>query len=276
MDNSLIDLGKLAEPAKILIERVSDAVGAFCRPYQMKRIARAEVEVEKIKRIGELELKEEENRAIQRMIKIETKKLYNIESITVKAIDYLNENSNPKEVDSDWLDYFFTQCEIVSDEQMQQVWAKILAQECNSSGLFSKRTLDVVRVFEKDEAEYFTKLCRFKAEFLDTTEPLIFNPKESIYEENGITFSVLNHFASIGLITFDPISGYVYKPEEKNVCIKYFDKVYNLELPSNAYKLEIGKVLFTSIGKELSQISGAEPIEGFEHYLENKFAKYLK
>lgn len=46
--NSLIDLGKLAEPATKLIEKVSDAVGGIAKPWQIKRVASAEAAAAKI------------------------------------------------------------------------------------------------------------------------------------------------------------------------------------------------------------------------------------
>jgi hypothetical protein len=53
-----IDISKLAEPATVLIQKISDAVIGFTKPWQMKRIAKAEIEVEKIRKFGEMELNE--------------------------------------------------------------------------------------------------------------------------------------------------------------------------------------------------------------------------
>ena len=64
----LIDLGNLSQPATTLINRVSDAVGGIAKPWQMKRVARAEAEVEEIKAATHLKLQEQEERALHRMI----------------------------------------------------------------------------------------------------------------------------------------------------------------------------------------------------------------
>ena len=40
--NSIINLGGLSKPATVLIEKISDAVGGVFKPYQIKRIAKAE------------------------------------------------------------------------------------------------------------------------------------------------------------------------------------------------------------------------------------------
>jgi hypothetical protein len=45
-DHSLINIGELAKPATVLIEKISDAVGEIYKPYQAKRVAKAETEAE--------------------------------------------------------------------------------------------------------------------------------------------------------------------------------------------------------------------------------------
>ena len=42
----LINLGDLSKPATVLIERVSDAVGGIAKPWQIKRIAKAETKAD--------------------------------------------------------------------------------------------------------------------------------------------------------------------------------------------------------------------------------------
>jgi hypothetical protein len=44
--SSLINLGDLSKPATVLIEKISDAVGALYKPRQIKRLAQAEAESE--------------------------------------------------------------------------------------------------------------------------------------------------------------------------------------------------------------------------------------
>jgi Protein of unknown function (DUF2806) len=45
-------------------------------------------------------------------------------------------------VNDDWITNFFDKCRIVSDEEMQQIWAKVLAVEANKPGTYSKRTVN--------------------------------------------------------------------------------------------------------------------------------------
>lgn len=56
--NSLVNLGDLSKPATVLIEKISDAIGALYKPRQIKRIAQAEAEAEKIKALAGIEVTE--------------------------------------------------------------------------------------------------------------------------------------------------------------------------------------------------------------------------
>jgi hypothetical protein len=53
---SIFSLGGLTQPATTLIEKISDAIGGIFKPYQIKRVAQAEAEAEKIKAIRQVEL----------------------------------------------------------------------------------------------------------------------------------------------------------------------------------------------------------------------------
>ncbi len=50
----IINIGELSKPATILIEKVSDAVGGLLKPWQIRRVAKAEADAEKIKALAEI------------------------------------------------------------------------------------------------------------------------------------------------------------------------------------------------------------------------------
>jgi hypothetical protein len=269
---SLIDIGKLAEPAKVLIEKISDAVGWVAKPYQIKRVANAEVEAEKIKAIAQIELTEIQNRGLVRMIQIEGKKQENIEQITFKAFNDLKADAKPNEIENDWMANFFDKCETVSNEEMQGLWAKILAGEANKPGSYSKRTVNNIASLDKAEANLFTTLCRF-GWMIGNVTPLIYNVKDEIYVKNGINFGVLNHLESIGLITFNDPSGYIRQELPKNFHVLYYGTPVAVSLPENVTNLKIGKVLLTKMGQELAPICGSTPVDGFIDYTKEYWKK---
>ena len=252
-NNSLINLGNLAEPAKVLIEKVSDAVGGAFKPYQIKRVAKAEAEAEIIKANAKIEISELQIRALNRFFVEEAVKQENIENITKKAIPQLEESANPKKIEKDWLVDFFDKSRIVSDEEMQNLWSSILAGEANRPGSYSKRTLHLMASLDKKDAVLFTKLCGF-VWVIGTPTPLIFDSQNEIYTNNGINFSSLKHLDAIGLISFESLSGYIRKGFGKNVNIAYGSKITTLEFPNiEKNDLNIGHAMFTDAGLQLAQ-----------------------
>jgi hypothetical protein len=206
------------------------------------------------------------------MIQVEEKKQKNIEQITYKAMGDLKETANPRDVDNDWMANFFSKCDSISDVEMQSLWAKILAGEANTPGTFSKRTVNSISSLDKVEANLFTVLCGFGWR-LNTFTPLIYNLTDEIYQNNGINFSALTHLESIGLITFNDFTGYVRRNLPKKFQITYFGTPVDVELPDGAVQMDIGKVLFTQIGRELAPICGAVPIVGLVDYTKAHWQK---
>lgn len=269
--NSLIDLGDLSKPATALIEKVSDAVGAIYKPYQIKRIAKAEAEAKKITALADIEISEIQQRAVVRLIQEEGKKQENIENITGKAAEKLNENAKPENIDNDWIAYFFDKCKTVSDQEMQSLWSNLLSGEANNPGTFSKRTVDLVSSLDKKDAHLFTSLCSFILSGKDHF-PIIFDVTDGVYEKNGITFSSLTHLENIGLIKFNNIQSYMLKRVNQHISLLYFGipVSFKFNLPENN-NFEIGNVMLTRSGQELAPICGASPNLEFLKHMISKF-----
>ena len=56
--NNLPSIGDFSKPATVLIEKISDAIGGYFKPYQIKRVAKAEAEAEIIKIEAQIEATE--------------------------------------------------------------------------------------------------------------------------------------------------------------------------------------------------------------------------
>ena len=263
--NPLIDIGELSKPATVLVEKVCNAIGIIYEPTRMRRAAKAEVEIERIKAIGRLELSSLEERAIGRLLKQEARKQETIESITLEAASQLPRDSNPIELDADWIVHFFRSCEIVTNAEMKSLWARILAGEAANPSSFSKRTLDFVASMSRYDAAQFTTLCRFVWD-IDGPTPLIHDPSTDVLKRAGLTFSALTHLNSIGLITFDGISGFTIRDRSDRFVAKYFGKPILVELPVERKSvLYVGMVLLTSIGMELYSVCEATNYDAHFH-----------
>jgi len=118
-EKSVVDLGELSKPATVLIERISDAVGGFFKPYQLRRVAKAEAEAALIQAQSQIEVTDLHRRAIHRFVQEEATKQQNMESIASQALPLLSETSSPEGVDNDWIVHFFEKCRSISDGELQ-------------------------------------------------------------------------------------------------------------------------------------------------------------
>jgi hypothetical protein len=275
MDNgkSLINIGELAKPATVLIEKISDAIGGYFKPYQIRRVARAEADADISKALAQVEINELTRRALGRFIAEETKKQDNIESITFKALPQLEADSKPQEVDDDWITNFFDKCRLISDEEMQALWAKVLAGEANTPGEYSKRTVNFLGSLDKSDAALFATLCGF-VWFIGGYVPLIYDINSSIYIDHGISFDVLKHLDDIGLLRLEGLTGYKRMGIPKRITFFYYSTPINIEFVKEENNvIEVGKVLFSKIGQELGPICGSKPIPDFLDYVINYWRK---
>ena len=270
---SIINLGDLAKPATVLIEKVSEALGGYFKPQQIKRVAKAEAEAEIIRAQAQIEVTDLQRRALGRFVVEEAKKQDNIEKITEKAIPQLEDSATPQDVEDDWITNFFDKCRIISDDEMQSLWAKVLAGEANSPGSYSKRTVNFLGSLDKTDAHLFSSLCGF-GWFLGDVVPLIYSSEDKIYNDQNINFDTLSHLDDIGLVSFNAIGGYQRLKLHKKINVAYYGMLMNVIFAKESDNiLELGSVLLTKTGQQLASICGSKPVDGFQDYVIDKWVK---
>jgi hypothetical protein len=283
-NNSLVSVGDLSKPANTLIEKISEAIGGVARPWQIRRVARAdaaalaiqaeaEAKAELIRAKYKIEISEVERRGIERMIVEQGKNQENIDSIAEKAIPHISINAKPEVIEQDWFRYFFERGRIVSDADMQQIWANILAGEANSPGAFSKKTIDLVSTIDKYDAALFTKFCRVVWNFGELV-PVVLDHGDEIYLKIGLKFSDFAHLQYLGLINFEPLGGFVRQGTPEKFVIRYYGTAVELTRPESADALPVGKALFTKAGSELAVISGSVRSEEYLSYIIDQWAHW--
>ncbi len=260
--NSLINLGDLSKPATVLIEKVSDAVGGIAKPWQIKRVADAEAKADLVRAQARIEISEIEERALQRMVREEGKRQDNIEQITSRSIPLLTSDSKPQDIEDDWISNFFDKGRIISNNEMQQIWGAMLAGEANKPGTFSRRTVDLVASLDKKDADLFTEFCTFIWMIGEPT-PLVFKqPGDNTYIR--ISFNDILHLNSIGLIEFQPVSGFIkQKVPDIEFGVFYYGKALIMRSQTGVRDFELGTCLLTSSGKQLANICGSKPDPAF-------------
>ncbi|MBL4596849.1 MAG: DUF2806 domain-containing protein [Robiginitomaculum sp.] len=268
---SLVNLGEFTKPVTVLIEKMSDAAGVLYEPHRIRKAAQAKADSVIIAVRAQIEITDLNQRALERFIKEESQKQENIEAIISGAIPLIEDASNPDVVENDWMANFFDKCRLTSDDEMQILWSKVLAGEANQPGKYSTRAINLLAALDKKDAEFFTKLCGFSLSFIENISPFIDNLESDIYKENGITEMELQYLDNLGLIRFIDVGqlGITIDIDVNNarLIIVYFGKttVLRKDVKANE-RIAIGRVTFTKIGRQLSQICGSQAVPGFEEY----------
>ena len=286
-ETASFNVGDLAKPIDTLIHKISDATGVLYEPRRIRRKAKAESDAaiisakaeaasDIIKVESEIEITDLHRRAAQRWIQEEAKRQKNMEDIIGKAVTHVNEKARPDAMEDDWIANFFDKCRLVSDSEMQSLWARVLAGEANAPGTYSKRTVNLLSDFDKKDAELFTKLCGFGWMIENLFTILVFDETAEIYNRHRIDFDTLSHLNSIGLIQVEHVACFTSTSLPRRFDAHYYGKPLPLEIFSvDNNVLEIGKTLLTKIGQELAPISGSKLVDGFYEYVKNQWWQYL-
>ena len=270
-ERGIANIGDLAKPIDTFVAKVSEAITGLALPWQIERVARAEQKVALIKVQTELETAIKQ-RALERFILEESKKQENIEEITRKAIPDLNQSAQPESMENDWIANFFDKSRLISDDDMQNLWAKVLAGEANSPRTFSKRTINLLGSLDKSDAELFTNFCSFVWK-LGPLIPIIHNERDKVFTSKGINTSSLEHLDSIGLVTYGGMGHRSYRTKRQRIALGYFGERIDIVFPKTPAAFHLGNTVLTRSGNELARVCGAEPYPEYKDYMIEKWRK---
>lgn len=255
------------KPIEKLIEVISQGIGTLYKPRAIRKEAEAEAYkigiIEKAKanaiaegKIIDLELYENIQ---ERIIHQETRKQINIDNIAQIAANQLNQEKEVSEekVEDDWTTRFFKIAEDISDDEMQNLWGRILAGEIKQPKSFSLRTLEILKNLSKYEAEVFTKFANLKLNSGNTN--VIYNQDNGKFLESefGITFTERLLLTELGLISSENNLEFSFNATgetERTDVLIYGSKGIVLYKKANVPKQAIQVLVYTSIGAELSKL----------------------
>ena len=194
------------------------------------------------------------------------KEYCNQHNVIELALQKLSPSAKPEEVEEDWLALFMNDVRTVSDEEFQAMWAMILAEECETPGSISRQLLTILSQMGRKEAEVFSKLCRICVQIGDSKnkEPII--PVfliDDYIPRFGITYGDLLSLQTLGLI-FVKDDGLVQTYALRlapGTKVLYGDAEYIQ--PDGEKVLQIGSVMLTNCGTQLTRIVDEEPIDGY-------------
>ena len=179
------------------------------------------------------------------IIEKETPKRENREKVAEKAqtIHIEGEKDEDKTIDTDWLNRFFGIVEDVSDEDMQDIWARILAGENKHPSSYSLRTLDVLRNMSKEEAKLF----------VDCTKYLCLKDKLLIEDDYGLSLDEQLLLTDIGLISNEDLQNTItVNPKgTMNIVVNKNHLLVFTNPTDNKKEIKIKDRQLTRVGKEL-------------------------
>jgi hypothetical protein len=268
---SLVDLGKLSKPISKLIEAVSQGIGTIYEPTKIRRKAKAQADASLIKVEGDIKKQELLKRAFNRFGFQEIRRQENIENIVEIAASSLPETVSEDPVDPGWISRFFDECKDVSNEELQQIWGRLLAGEVANPKSCSRKTLATLKDLSNEDAKLFIDFCSFVWIQFDSYffPENYFMPLDKLeidiqLEKYYISYSECLHLESMGLLHCNKdISLNLYCSDtltylNQNHCI-YEDRYILDAYPMGDDLAEIACFVLTQPGIEILSIATVKP-----------------
>jgi hypothetical protein len=226
------DLAGLSEPVKTLIQEVSKGIGRIYEPSLLKKLAtveaetmvihaEAEAKAANIKAKSDQDIRIREWQITERLKYLEERRQQNLNKIVELTIQQLPEKINrTNSVDEDWISQFFNFSQDIGNEEIQCLWAKVLAGEVAKPGSFSLRTLDILRLMQQTDAREFNTLRSFLCTEGNNNCLIRYKNIEETLEKFGIGLLDLYNLESIGLINCSADTKIT--PDEDDVGILHY------------------------------------------------------
>lgn len=90
-----------------------------------------------------------------------TREYANSKCIYEQAKCNFDNRNSQRNVDDDWLHFFFDKAGKVSNASMQNIWAKLLAGEFNNPNSISKKLIHIISIMDVREAQAFRTFCLY-------------------------------------------------------------------------------------------------------------------
>lgn len=187
-----------------------------------------------------------------------------------KAIQLLDNGNNPEKIDNDWLLRFFELCKNVSNEELQYVWAKVLADECKEENNNSFKLLMTISTISGKEINLVKKIlkeCNYAVRDFEAIGIVCLT--NEYLDSINVKYEDIIKLEDIGIMKREMIElqdEIVYTLENKTIkFIKKEEKKSHLNRYADFYR-------FTNIGMEIIELIKVETDE--DHF--KKLAIALK
>lgn len=259
---------------KKLMKLLPTALGKIIEPYQIKRLADADAEninviSEAIRNNPDVDILYDKNgvrlsnesnnlleRTVHRVRSRELTRQKNLECIATATYENLKNKGtvevSKKPVDNDWFMRFMNYAQDVSNEDVQKIWAQLLAKEIIDTGYVSLKTLNTLHDLSVQEVRLFQKVSRYVIE-----NTYIYND-ENLLKGWNISFDDILALNDAGLMNPSGMLARVQKLSNNDEIIMNFGEYaligsYN---KSGTNSFHLPGYLLTKSGRELCGIVG--------------------
>jgi hypothetical protein len=199
----------------------------------------------------------------------------NLINIATKATKYIDSSrSNDITFENDFFWNTIEHAKTISNEEMQELIAKILAGEYNAPGTYSMSTLQTLKMLGKNELELFEKMCSLIINYKQI--PKILLASQKFMDDIDIDFNSLQLLQSYGLFFPNSVEGAIENNGIQNIAITYFDKniLFEPVTPDNLSTLVFRVPPFfclSPVGEQLLQHLNPKPNEKYFDWLKENY-----
>ncbi|WP_286264901.1 TIGR03899 family protein [Thalassotalea atypica] len=215
-----------------------------------------------------------EERMLKRDRYTHLRKQSNMEAIIEKSIKYCSEHVASSKADPDWFSNFIELAENISNNVMQDLWAKILAGEISNPGSFSLKTLRTFKNLAIHDAKLLAKACAVAVKDKSKRnirllsgsyqKPGLFN---LLNKQRAVDFKLSEFGLGYGEILALSDNNLLYAQETElapmakgdEIALRQGGSPIILRAKKNGIVLRFYK--FTVVGVELAQLIGDKPDE---------------
>jgi len=160
----------------------------------------------------------------------------------------------------DWINVYLENAKTSSDEYMQNVWAKVLAQELSNPDSFSYKSLDILKNMTSEDFKLFEVLCS-----VNIDSSLFWSDAKDLYKEYGLIWVKILKLQELGLLHLEA-SERTYTIEKKSKTSASYGNEYIIVFNNdsdNDIDYKIAVYLFTYSAVELTKVANADIKEDF-------------
>ena len=209
-------------------------------------------------------------RAVSRLADEAVHTQRNLEQTIIKAVDETPRlcvsGDASGDIDDDWLSLWVRLAEMKTKEEMQELFAKVLAGEAHRPGNFSPKTLEVISVMTPDVANKFEILCRLSLCVPEESTFVVYEVglrSSKFLRVGGLNFDDLLVMQSSGLLMSAAGTAYTFDEPLSELALDYAGRPTVLRAREGNLQEPLPSCIFSPVGIELRRLIALEPISEY-------------